>query len=228
VYDTWPSNWTGNGSLIWDTRPAFTRVWGSGFSIRVSSTANLSLVAQSGSFTVAPQIQLLNEARLSSYSFRTSARTIELQRFTADMPVLYQKPTTATLYPFSLSTYGYRVQSLYSASLLAQAGLQPGETFGALQFVVGWTAYLPIPKFRLGIGWTTDAVLNQAVFYSVAVVYGPQDITLDRLREGMSITFSCVNANVCVWDGVKNLVVELSYQNSVYGAFWHLFFFAFV
>jgi hypothetical protein len=154
----------------------------------------------------------------TSVIYRTSARTLEVQRFTADSPIVYQQYQAANLpgYPFMMNVYGYRMQSLYPASWLAQAGLQSGETIGSLQFLVGWSVYTTVPNFRLAIGWTSDQSAGFA-FWPVSVVFGPVDITTDRLREGMLLTLPCSNSTVCSWNGVSNLIVELSYNNVISG-----------
>jgi hypothetical protein len=123
-----------------------------------------------------------------------------------------------------MSVNAYRVQSLYPASKLREAGLTAGESIAAFSMQVGSSVYQTVSNVRIAVGWTTDvqapssasnSVLN---FWTTTVVHGPEEVTTDRLREGSWLRMACdLSPSTCVWDGTSSLVFELSYTNAILG-----------
>lgn len=210
LYDVFDSTWSGNisGNLIWRYDVSRGRYFGANFTIQVTSVSTV-LKGVSGSFTLQPPVNLLSQ---SVQPFRTSSRSLDVLRFSTDLPIVYS--SSLSYYPFNMNIMSYRMQSLYRAAWLTEAGFGKNERISALQFTMGISVFKAVQQFRLAIGFTSSsAVLIPPVFWPTSVVYGPEDITTDQMAEGMTLTFPC---NV-TWDGVSNMVIELSYMNFLVG-----------
>lgn len=148
----------------------------------------------------------------------TSARTLDVNRFAADVPVVYSgSAALAQRLPFFISDSTYRVQSLYTAAMLTEAGLKSGESIFGFSFQVAWSIRQTVHFVRMAIGWlpasVTSVSSSNGIFFSTNIVHGPEDITRNRLDAGSWLSLPCdLLPSKCIWDGTSNLVVELSYN----------------
>jgi hypothetical protein len=171
------------------------------FQVVIRSSLNTAVIGASGTFTMNAT------APSSSARFITlAAGVLENQQRQTKMSPVYTQAA-------------YRGQTLYLASDLAAAGLTANEAFTAFTFKIAADNAFALTSFRIGVSWVTDTKATTA-FWSTGIVYGPATVRPSSLISQSLITLPCNNfygcnnkapLACCEWDGVSNLVVEVSY-----------------
>jgi len=130
------------------------------------------------------------------------------------------------------SEYGARIQSIYVASDLSKAGLMPGERLHGLSFFVKEAPLGAIHNFRLAYRWSSacdDDTFAFSFHSNMTLLYGPASIPQFQWQAAEFRSFPMEEDGDAwhpsePWDGVSNLVLELSYANDVASSFGDLYF----
>ncbi|MDP6276418.1 MAG: fibronectin type III domain-containing protein, partial [Candidatus Marinimicrobia bacterium] len=115
-------------------------------------------------------------------------------------------------YPINTWYHDVKHQSLYLASDLSNAGILSGSVITGIKFKVNQTPGRNLDSLRIAYSWTSNTEISS--FDTTTVVHGPTNYFMSEFLPNNWVQFDFITP--ITWDGVNNLIIEYSHDNSSY------------
>jgi hypothetical protein len=116
-------------------------------------------------------------------------------------------------YPLNTYYHDVKLQSLYWASDLADAGILSGSSITGIKLKVNQTPTFNLDSVRIAYSWTSNTQFS-TFDLTTAVVHGPTNYYAGDFLPNNWVRFDFNTA--VAWDGVSNLIIEYSHDNTGY------------